>query len=139
MKMATGSNIRTLRNLAGLTLEQLSVLSGVEVGTISALENRDSARSKYFTAIAQAFGISTDDLSSEITSDQLERAAQMQYQMRVMTSRHGHRLKKLHSLYLIGLNRSRRRQRKQSRHQVIIVCRSVEPCSSCLQALVDTS
>ena len=62
MKMATGSNIRTLRNLAGLTLEQLSVLSGVEVGTISALENRDSARSKYFTAIAQAFGISTDDL-----------------------------------------------------------------------------
>ena len=62
MKMATGSNIRTLRNLAGLTLEQLSELSGVEVGTISALENRDSSRSKYFPAIAQAFGITTDDL-----------------------------------------------------------------------------
>lgn len=33
MKMATGSNIRTLRNLAGLTLEQLSELSGVEPGS----------------------------------------------------------------------------------------------------------
>jgi transcriptional regulator with XRE-family HTH domain len=82
MKMATGSNIRTLRNLAGLTLEQLSELSGVEVGTISALENRDSARSKYFPSIAQAFGITTDDLSSEITSEQIARAAQNRYQMR---------------------------------------------------------
>ena len=82
MKMATGSNIRTLRNLAGLTLEQLSELSGVEVGTISALENRDSSRSKYFPAIAQAFGITTDDLSSEITSEQLARAVQNRYQMR---------------------------------------------------------
>lgn len=72
--MATGENIRKLRQLCGLTLEQLSELSGVEVGTISALEIRDSARSKFFPSIAKAFGISTDELSSEISLDQISRA-----------------------------------------------------------------
>lgn len=72
--MATGENIRKLRQLCGLTLEQLSELSGVEVGTISALEIRDSARSKFFPSIAKAFGISTDELSSDISFEQISRA-----------------------------------------------------------------
>jgi len=75
--MATGENIRKLRLLCGMTLDQLSELSGVEVGTISALENRDSSRSKFFPVIAKAFGISTDDLSSEITADQIAWAKMM--------------------------------------------------------------
>lgn len=80
--MATGSNIKKLRNLAKLTLEQLSDKSGVDVGTISALENRDSQRSIYFQAIARAFGISTDELASEITDMQIERARDLFGQMK---------------------------------------------------------
>lgn len=72
--MATGENIRTLRQLCELTLEQLSELSGVESGTISALELRDSSRSKFFPAIAKAFGITSDDLALPISQDQITRA-----------------------------------------------------------------
>jgi transcriptional regulator with XRE-family HTH domain len=43
--MALGKNIRALRGRLDWTLEKLSERSGVEVGTISALENRDSKRS----------------------------------------------------------------------------------------------
>lgn len=78
--MATGENIKKLRLLCGLTLEQLSELSGVEVGTISALEVRDSSRSKFFPNIAKAFGITSDELASEITSDQMAWAMNMKAQ-----------------------------------------------------------
>lgn len=60
--MALGKNIRRHRTAAGLTLEQLAMRAGVEVGTISALENRDSERSKYGTKIAQALGVTLEQL-----------------------------------------------------------------------------
>lgn len=60
--MSLGSEIRKQRTLRQWTLEDLSERSGVEVGTISALEIRDSTRSKFAVAIARAFGISLDQL-----------------------------------------------------------------------------
>lgn len=63
--MALGSRIRHYREKSKLTLEQLSERSGVDVGTISALENRDSSRSKYATAIAQGLGMTVEMLEAE--------------------------------------------------------------------------
>lgn len=63
--MALGARIRYYREKAGLTLEQLSERSCVDVGTISALENRDSSRSKYATALAQGLGMSLEMLEME--------------------------------------------------------------------------
>ena len=63
--MALGNRIRHYREKAGLTLEQLSERSGVEVGTISALENRDSSRSKFGTLIARGLGMSIEMLEDE--------------------------------------------------------------------------
>lgn len=63
--MALGARIRYYREKAGLTLDQLSERSGVDVGTISALENRDSSRSKYATALAQGLGMSLEMLEME--------------------------------------------------------------------------
>lgn len=60
--MTLGSNIRLHRLARGLTLEQLSTASGVEVGTISALEMRASSRSKYAPALARALGLTLDVL-----------------------------------------------------------------------------
>lgn len=60
--MATGKNIKFHRENKGLTLEQLSVLSDVDVGTISALEVRDSSRSKFFSQIATALGMTVAEL-----------------------------------------------------------------------------
>lgn len=61
--MALGANIRKLRTSLGLRLEDVSLASGVDVGTISALENRDSARSKYASDIAHALGTTVEELS----------------------------------------------------------------------------
>ncbi|WP_313571977.1 XRE family transcriptional regulator [Comamonas terrigena] len=63
--MALGARIRYYREKAGITLEQLSERSGVDIGTISALENRDSSRSKYATAIANGLGMSLEMLEKE--------------------------------------------------------------------------
>ncbi|MVT36801.1 helix-turn-helix domain-containing protein [Acidovorax citrulli] len=63
--MALGARIRYYRNKAGLTLDQLSELSGVEMGTISALEVRDSTRSAYARKIASALGLTVDQLEDE--------------------------------------------------------------------------
>lgn len=63
--MALGNRIRYYREKAGLTLEQLSERSGVEVGTISALENRDSSRSKFATPIARGLGMNVEMLEDE--------------------------------------------------------------------------
>lgn len=63
--MALGKRIRHYREKAGLTLEELSERSGVDVGTISALENRDSSRSKYATAIARGLGMTLEMLEKE--------------------------------------------------------------------------
>lgn len=60
--MSLGSQIRHYREQLGLTLEQLSERSDVDVGTISALEVRDSERSKYAAAIAKGLGVDLDVL-----------------------------------------------------------------------------
>ena len=60
--MSLGSEIRKQRLIRQWTLEELSERSGVEVGTISALEIRDSTRSKFAVAIAGALGLSVDQL-----------------------------------------------------------------------------
>ena len=60
--MTTGEQIRKYRSMLGWTLKQLSDRSGVDVGTISALELRGSNRSKYIGPIASAFGLSIEQL-----------------------------------------------------------------------------
>lgn len=60
--MALGSCIRKQRERLGWTLENLSERCGVDVGTISALEVRNSKRSQYAQAIAQALGMSMEQL-----------------------------------------------------------------------------
>lgn len=67
--MALGSKVQHYRRKAGLTLEQLSGLSGVDVGTISALELRDSTRSKYALQLAAAFGMTVEMLQSDAEHD----------------------------------------------------------------------
>jgi SOS-response transcriptional repressor LexA len=71
--MALGKQIKHYRDKLGWTLEKLSESTvgpkgePVEVGTISALENRDSQRSIYAQAIAAAFGLTVEQLSDEST------------------------------------------------------------------------
>lgn len=60
--MTLGTRIRFYREKVTWTLEQLSEKSGVDVGTISALENRESTKSKYAGQIAAAFGLTVDQL-----------------------------------------------------------------------------
>ena len=60
--MALGALIKIFRTQAGLTLEQLSERSGVDVGTISALENRDSTRSKYAKDLARGLNVPLENL-----------------------------------------------------------------------------
>lgn len=64
--MALGARIRYYRKKLGWTLEQLSEASGVDVGTISALEKRNSKRSEKSIQIAQAFGLTVEQLQDEI-------------------------------------------------------------------------
>lgn len=61
--MGIGTQIKKYRLQAGWTLERLSEVSGVEIGTIGALEARDSSRSKYFPAIAKALGMTVEELA----------------------------------------------------------------------------
>ncbi len=54
--MGLGKNVKTLRERRNWTLQQLSEASGVEVGTISALENRTSRKSDFAAPLARALG-----------------------------------------------------------------------------------
>lgn len=65
--MALGKQIKKYRLRHGWKLEQLSERSGVDVGTISALEVRDSKRSEKAPAIAKALGLSLELLLDEDT------------------------------------------------------------------------
>jgi len=60
--MGLGDRIRHYRKKVGWTLEKLSELSEVDVGTISALEKRGSKRSQYAVPIASAFGLTVNQL-----------------------------------------------------------------------------
>lgn len=57
MAMALGKNVRKLRKYKGMDLATLSRLSGVAIGSISALEMRDSARSQFAPQLARALGV----------------------------------------------------------------------------------
>ena len=63
--MSLGKQIKKYRLAHGWTLEELSDRSDVEVGTISALEVRDSKRSEKAPAIAKALGLSLEQLLDE--------------------------------------------------------------------------
>lgn len=63
--MATGKQIKHYRQKLGWTLERLEEVSGVATGSLFALEKRDSERSKFFQAIAAAFGLTVEQLSDE--------------------------------------------------------------------------
>ena len=65
MQMALGNNIKFHRDRLGWTLEKLSELSGVDVGTIWALESRNSTRSKYASQICAALGFTVEQLSDD--------------------------------------------------------------------------
>lgn len=60
--MALGKNIRQMRLARGWDLAALSERSGVDVGTISALEMRDSKRSQFVAHFAEAFGVTLSQL-----------------------------------------------------------------------------
>lgn len=64
-QMSLGSQIRRYRKKAKWTLEKLSEECGVDVGTISAIENRESQRSKYAVEIAAGFGLTLNQLQDE--------------------------------------------------------------------------
>lgn len=60
--MALGARVRFYREYRRWTLEDLAERSGVDVGTISALENRNSKRSNFAQPLAGAFGLSIEQL-----------------------------------------------------------------------------
>lgn len=63
--MSLGARVREWRTFYGWTLEDLAGRSGVERGTIGAMEIRDSKRSENSPALAKAFGISVEELLDE--------------------------------------------------------------------------
>lgn len=65
--MALGSQVRHYREGLGWTLEKLSDRSGVEIGTISALEKRDSSRSQFGPKLAAALGLTMEQLLDDET------------------------------------------------------------------------
>ena len=69
--MAIGTQIRHYRLKAGWLLKELSARSGVEIGTLSALENRNSSKSDFFQPIAAAFGLTVEQLADETTDHAL--------------------------------------------------------------------
>lgn len=65
--MAIGKQIRRYRDKLGWRLKDLAVRSGVDTGTINALERRNSVRSEHFQAIASAFGLTVEQMADEAT------------------------------------------------------------------------
>lgn len=65
--MSLGHRIRYYREKRKWTLDDLATRCGpeVNVGTLSALENRDSQRSKFAPLIAKAFGLTIEQLLDE--------------------------------------------------------------------------
>jgi len=60
--MALGKNVKLVREGLGLQATELAELSGIGKGTISALENRDSAHSRFTLQLSQALGLQMEDL-----------------------------------------------------------------------------
>lgn len=62
--MALGANVKAFRANRKWDQPTLSEKAKVDIGTISALETRDSARSQYTAQLAAAFGVSIEELLS---------------------------------------------------------------------------
>ena len=60
--MSLGAQLQKYRALAGLQYKELADLSGVDIGTINALEKRKSKRSEHAPALAKALGLSMEEL-----------------------------------------------------------------------------
>ena len=60
--MKLGERVRAERQARGWTLKDLSDRSGVEIGTISALEARKSTKSDFAAPLAAAFGVPLEHL-----------------------------------------------------------------------------
>ena len=60
--MSLGKNLKALRTARGWDQKTLSQKSGVGVGTISAIEVRNSIRSQFAPALAAALGVSINQL-----------------------------------------------------------------------------
>lgn len=60
--MALGQNIAKARALRGMTVADLAARTGVDYQALSALEKRDSKSSTFVGVIAEALGLSADDL-----------------------------------------------------------------------------
>jgi len=69
--MKMGELVRYLRSERGWTLEELSQRSGVEPGTIHALEKRASSRSQYIGQLAKAFGLDPAELMQGLEPHEL--------------------------------------------------------------------
>lgn len=63
--MAIGKRIEHYRKVLGWQMKDLAARAEVEVGTINALEKRDSKKSEAFPAIAKAFGLTVEELGDE--------------------------------------------------------------------------
>ena len=63
--MPLGKNIRRLREARGWGQKKLSDATGVSIGSISAIELRDSRRSEFVAAFARAFGVPVDALVAD--------------------------------------------------------------------------
>lgn len=60
--MSLGTQVKKYRDAGGLSYPELSELSGVEIGTINALEKRHSRRSEHGPALARALGLTLEQL-----------------------------------------------------------------------------
>lgn len=60
--MGLGKKIRALREAKKWSQSHLCDLAGVEQATLSAIERRDSTRSAYLVPIANALGVTLEDL-----------------------------------------------------------------------------
>lgn len=63
--MSLGNKVKKYRLAKGWTLDQLSEASGVKLGTLGALEARNSKRSADILEIAQALGLTVEQLMSD--------------------------------------------------------------------------
>lgn len=70
LQMRLGSIVKMLREQRGWDQPELSFRSGVKVGTISAIEVRNSVRSEHAPALARAFGMTIDGMMSYGSEDQ---------------------------------------------------------------------
>jgi phage repressor protein C with HTH and peptisase S24 domain len=99
--MALGKQIKKYRKQKGWDQKTLSFRSGVEVGTISALEVRDSAWSRHAAAIAKALGLTIEQLEDEDTDHNLGEPSSNAWQQSSETIQQSHKVSESTLGYLL--------------------------------------